>query len=88
MNTTQLQVLHTLYELARDDHPADLALVAEALGVSCVRADAILAELERAGLVDGDRVRLTMTGLVVAVSASRARRRGALGRRRSAGRAA
>jgi Mn-dependent DtxR family transcriptional regulator len=88
MNATQLEVLRTLYELARDDRPADLALVAAALGLSCVRADAVLGELEAAGLVDGERVRLTMTGLAIAVTAARGRRRGARGRRRAASRAA
>ena len=88
MNATQLEVLRTLYDLARDDRPADLALVASALGMSCVQVDAVLSALEHAGLVDGERVRLTMTGLAVAVSARREPRRGARGRRRATSRAA
>lgn len=88
MNATQLEVLGTLFDLARDDRAADLAIVADAVGLSCVEADGVLAELERAGLVDGDRVRLTMSGLVIAVSAARGRRRGVSRRRRAASRAA
>jgi Mn-dependent DtxR family transcriptional regulator len=88
MNATQQEVLRTLFDLARADRPADLALVAASVGLSCARADEVLEELEQEGLVDGERVRLTMAGLVVAVSAVRGRRRGARGRRRAASRAA
>ncbi len=84
------KALLVLYNLARQDERADLALVAERLGVSCVQADEVLTSLERRGLVDADRVRLTMAGLVLAVSADARRkpRPTAEGRRRSASRAA
>jgi Mn-dependent DtxR family transcriptional regulator len=67
-NTTQRKALHVLYNLARNDEQADLAHLAERLSVSCVEADRALAALEQAGLVDAERVRLTLAGLVIAVS--------------------
>lgn len=90
MTNTESKALLVLYNLARHDLHADLALVAEHLGVSCVAADEILSVLERAGLVDADRVRLTMSGLVLAVSANARTkpRPSADSRHRSAGRAA
>lgn len=63
-----MQALHVLYRLARRDRPAELATLAAALGLRCAEADRLLTELERAGLVDADRVRLTMAGLAVAVA--------------------
>ncbi len=80
--------LQVLYKLARTDQPADLSLVAAELGVTCVAADQLLRALERAGLVDSERVRLTLSGLAVAVSARRILRARGRGRRRSASRAA
>jgi hypothetical protein len=61
-------VLRLLYALGRDDRRADLGLVAGELRLSCVRADRVLEELDRAGLIDAERVRLTLAGLAVAVS--------------------
>lgn len=69
MNQTQLSLLRTLFELAREDRSADLKLVADQLGLSCVQTDRLLSELEAAGFVDSDRVRLTLSGLTVAVAA-------------------
>jgi DNA-binding IclR family transcriptional regulator len=69
-NQTYRTVLRVLYAMARDDSPADLSVVAEALGLSCVDTDRLLARLEDAGLVDADRVRLTLTGLALAVNLS------------------
>lgn len=82
--------LQVLYNFARHDQPADLSLLAAELGVTCVAADALLRELEQAGLVDSERVRLTLPGLAVAVSsdARRALRERGRDRRRSASRAA
>ncbi len=90
MNRRHIQALRVLLVLGRDDIPADLALVAERLRISCVAADAILEQLERAALVDADRVRLTLSGLTLAVSASAGKERRAPTRaaRRSASRAA
>jgi hypothetical protein len=70
LNPTHRQLLRALYALAADDRHADLSLVASAIGASCVETDRQLAVLERAGLVDADRVRLTLVGLALAVSLS------------------
>ena len=70
MNQTQQAALKVLFKLAREDQPADLSLIAEHLGHSCVETDRLLDDLARLGLVDPDRVRLTMSGLVLAVSSS------------------
>ena len=90
MTGNESKALLVLYNLAREDEHADLALIAERLGISCVQADEVLGSLERRGLVDAERVRLTMSGLVVAVSAdARKKPRPTVeGRRRSASRAA
>lgn len=90
MTGNESKALLVLYNLARQDEHADLAIVAERLGLSCVQADEALVSLERRGLVDADRVRLTMTGLVVAVSADARKkpRPTVAGRRRSTWRAA
>ena len=90
MKQSHRKALHVLYNLAQNDEHADVVGLARRLGVSCVSADAILAALEAEGLVDADRVRLTMAGLVVAVStdARRAQRPHDAGPHRSASRAA
>ena len=68
MNRKQ-QLLRALWRLAKDDEQADLGIVAELIGVSCVETDELLQALDRDGLVDAERCRLTMSGLVCAVSA-------------------
>ncbi|MBI4954491.1 MAG: hypothetical protein HY908_20875 [Myxococcales bacterium] len=68
MNRIQLATLQLLYKLAREDRPADLSLLAAELGQTCVVLDRVLGELEKAGLADAERVRLTMAGLAVAAS--------------------
>ena len=75
-NRTQLRALLVLYRLARDDRPAELHALAAALGLRCAPTDGLLRELERMGLADADRVRLTLSGLALAVAlpASFARR--------------
>ena len=80
LNQPQMQALAVLYQLARQDRPADVSLVAAALGRSCVQADRLLAELDGLGLVDADRARLTMAGLALAVSARPAKLRRKLAR--------
>ncbi len=65
-NTSQA-VLRALYELARDDRRAHIANVARLLRMNCREVDAALQRLEATNLVDATRVRLTMSGLVVAV---------------------
>jgi len=72
-------VLRILFEMASEDRHADLVLIADELRLSCAEVDMLLADLEGAGLVDAERVRLTMTGLVLAVSKKGQRRRRAPG---------
>ncbi|HEY6882294.1 MAG TPA: hypothetical protein VI299_29890 [Polyangiales bacterium] len=58
------RVLRALYELAELDVPAEVGLVARALGLP--DATRVLRELDARGLVDAQRVRLTMQGLALA----------------------
>lgn len=90
MTKQQKAALLVLFNLAREDEPADLSLIAARLGLSCVETDDLLSQLDRAGLVDAERVRLTLPGLAIAVSADarRTQRTRDGGRRRSASRAA
>ena len=74
MTTLTQKALRLLYTLAADDRAADLGIVADMLGLSCVETDRLLMELERAGLVDAERVRLTLVGLALAVNISDSRR--------------
>ncbi len=60
--------------MASEDRHADVALVADAIGLSCTETNSLLQELETAGLVDAERVRLTLGGLTIAVSSGGAAR--------------
>lgn len=72
--------LRALFQLARTDLPADAGTLAARLGVRPVRLAQALLHLERKGLVDAGRVRLTLHGLAVAASLDAAlRRRGEAG---------
>jgi Mn-dependent DtxR family transcriptional regulator len=74
MSTTTLRpVLLALFDLARGDRPATADRVARAAGVSPDAARAALRTLERAGLADAMRVRLTFAGLAVAAAAAAGR---------------
>jgi hypothetical protein len=68
MNHYHRTVLKVLFRCANEDLPVDLAMVAQQLELSCVQSDRILEQLDQAGLIDADRVRLTMAGLAFAVS--------------------
>ncbi len=74
---TQMQrsVLRALFELASEDQRATLGTVAEVVDLDSLKTTAILHELERAGLADAGRLRLTMMGLALAVSARPLERR-------------
>jgi len=67
-NRVMLATLQCLFEMARDDQPAELTAVAAELGLRCSELDRVLNALERADLVDAERLRLTMAGLAVAAS--------------------
>jgi Mn-dependent DtxR family transcriptional regulator len=69
MTHTQQTILRALFEMASEDQPADLVSLAARVGLSCTRTAEILDALDRAQLVDADRVRLTMSGLALAAIA-------------------
>ena len=66
--TLAWRLLETLYELGRADLDATPALLAEWVDQSEADVRPILARLDAQGLVDGERCRLSMKGLVLAVS--------------------
>lgn len=59
-------VLFTLVDLARADVPAHAGELGARVGLSATEAGEILVHLERRGLVDAARARLTMRGLAIA----------------------
>jgi predicted ArsR family transcriptional regulator len=70
MNTTNpSRVLLALFDLARGDRPATVDRLAARLALSADAVRAGLAALERAGLADAMRVRLTLPGLAWAAAA-------------------
>jgi Mn-dependent DtxR family transcriptional regulator len=62
------RLLETLYELGRGDIPATPERLCSWLDVPETRVQALLERLDAQGLVDRDRCRLSMKGLVLAVS--------------------
>jgi Mn-dependent DtxR family transcriptional regulator len=63
-----LCLLATLYELGRGDIDASPETLADWLDVPASRVQELLARLDAQGLVDSARCRLSMQGLVLAVS--------------------
>jgi len=63
-----LRLLETLYEVGRADIQATPEVLASWLDVSENRVRELLARLDAQGLVDMARCRLSMQGLVLAVS--------------------
>ncbi|MGB8332363.1 MAG: hypothetical protein WCE62_19720 [Polyangiales bacterium] len=61
-------LLETLYEMGRADVPATVEALATWLNVPETRVQALLPRLDAQGLVDAKRCRLSMRGLVLAVS--------------------
>ena len=76
-----LCLLATLYELGRGDIEADPETLADWLDVPRTRVQELLTRLDSQGLVDAERCRLSMQGLVLAVSMHGAQK---LSRHRSA----
>jgi hypothetical protein len=73
MNTaTTDRILFALFCLSRDTQHIDASELARAAGISPTLAAQGLVVLERAGLVDASRARLTMLGLARAVKLSAA----------------
>jgi len=62
------RLLETLYELGRADIQASPQVLVSWLGLPEQRVQELLARLDAQGLVDGARCRLSMQGLVLAVS--------------------
>jgi hypothetical protein len=72
MNNEELHdTLLAVFELSRANLHIDASSIARAVGLTPTAAATALLELERSGLVDASRARLTMAGLVVAVSSNR-----------------
>lgn len=63
------RILYALFALSRDTLPIDAERLGAAVGVGPTRAAEALVNLERAGLVDASRARLTMLGLARAAGA-------------------
>jgi hypothetical protein len=66
VSTPAARVLRALFELARLDYPASLAVLATCLGSSPTEVGRSLLTLERLGLAHAELARLTMRGLAVA----------------------
>ena len=67
-----LAILQYLYRSARATAPADPNRIAPELGARRSQIRIRLSRLERAGLVDARRCRLTLPGLAVAVASAAA----------------
>lgn len=63
-----LRLLHALYELAENDVGASPERLCRRLELPLRQVERLLSALDRQGLVDRERCRLTMKGLVLAVS--------------------
>ena len=62
------RLLATLYELGRADIAATPEVLADWLDVPATRVQELLVRLDAQGLLDASRCRLSMRGLVLAVS--------------------
>jgi DNA-binding IclR family transcriptional regulator len=67
IDSTQQQALYALFCLSRDTRRINARTLGAALSLTPTQAARALVELERAGLVDATRARLTMLGLATAV---------------------
>jgi hypothetical protein len=67
MTTFEQQTLYVLFCLSRDNQRTDAGSLAAAVGATPTHAARALIALERAGLVDATRARLTMRGLATAL---------------------
>jgi DNA-binding MarR family transcriptional regulator len=67
-NPSMESAVRVLFLLAKEDIHSDLSVLSLALGIAPIAAGRLLDRLEERGLVDAQRVRLTMAGLVVAAS--------------------
>jgi hypothetical protein len=74
-------ILHALFCLSRDTRHISATTLAAVAGITPTRAGQALLALERAGLVDASRARLTMRGLVAAARIGAVRGGGGIERR-------
>jgi DNA-binding IclR family transcriptional regulator len=65
-NTAQHAVLFALFQLAKNDRPATVVGLVHETGLGRAVVEASLHALDRAGLANQERVRLTMQGLAAA----------------------
>lgn len=68
LDSAALELLRVMFDLADADVRPSLDLVGRLLDLDADRAKALLAALRRAGLIQRDRLGLTMAGLAVATS--------------------
>jgi Mn-dependent DtxR family transcriptional regulator len=68
-------VLLALFDLARDGQPAHMGNLADRIGISRKDTVQALVALEKRGLCEACRARLTMKGLVVVASLRKAPKR-------------
>jgi hypothetical protein len=66
-DSVQHQLLHALFRLSRDTRHISATTLAAEVGLTPTLAAQTLVALERAGLVDASRARLTLLGLATAV---------------------
>ena len=81
MNAHHHAVLHALFVLARNDHHATVLRLCRSTGLERAVVQDSLVALERAGLADVERVRLTMQGLAAATILGAPARRTPVSRR-------
>jgi Mn-dependent DtxR family transcriptional regulator len=67
-NPLSLSLFHLMFDEARRSQPPSRDRLGLLLGVSLESIDAALVSLERRGLVDARRARLTMSGLAIAAA--------------------
>lgn len=67
MNATHHAVLFALFDLAKGDRHATILRLVEHTGLDRATVVSALVTLDRAGLADHERVRLTMAGLTMAM---------------------
>jgi Mn-dependent DtxR family transcriptional regulator len=75
MNDTKLcaRIAKELFRRAQADESADIFDLAEACGASLFRVLKAVQKLDREGLVDARRLRLTLSGLALVAAFSRSR---------------
>jgi len=62
------ELLRAIFDLAEADVRVSLDIIGRLIGIDADHAKALLAGLRRAGLVQGDRLGLTMPGLAIAMT--------------------